>query len=112
MDLGELSHDCNAILEKLVVPICAPVSSIWDENLKDLLEFNYENTPGMLAKMLACQLLDYGKVDLIMKNGLNQEVLAVEFKLHKDPLSGSDLRGIFDKIYENSTCWISCGSEV
>ena len=44
--------------------------------------------------------------DLSIRNGNGEEVIAMEYKLHRDPLSVNDLTLIFDKIYANSTCRI------
>ena len=106
-----LSPNCRTFLEKLVVPFCAPLASVWDEDMKELLQANYQEASGMSerqSKMLVggtCQLHSYTQeFDLTMKNGLNAEVIAVEFKLHNDALSGNDLKVIFDKLYQNSEC--------
>lgn len=57
---------------------------------------------GGTCKLFANQV----QYDLSIKDGKGEEVIAMEFKLHQDPLSANDLEIILNKIYKHSTCRI------
>ena len=89
----------------------APISSAWDTDLRHLLTVHFQQTlelPEDEASEISggtCQLFaKTEQYDLSIMNGNGDEVIAMEFKLHQDALSGKDLKIIFDKIHEHSNC--------
>ena len=108
-----LPTDCLGLLENFIVPFLAPVASVWDENLKKLMGKYFEQKLKLPQEKLSeicggtCELFQMQtQYDLSIRNGNGEEVIAMEYKLHRDPLSVNDLTLIFDKIYANSTCRI------
>ena len=110
---GELSDDCLKFLKDFTVPFLAPIASAWDTDLRDLLTVHFQQTlelPKDKASEISggtCQLFaKTEQYDLSIMNGNGDEVIAMEFKLHQDSLSGKDLKIIFEKIHEHSDCHV------
>ena len=108
---GQLSDNCSQFLRDFTVPFLAPLASAWDTDLRDLLKVHFQQTSGIPEEKSSelsggtCKLVpNTEQYNLSIKNGKGYEVIAMEFNLQQDSLSGNDLKLIFDKINSLSTC--------
>ena len=111
LDDAALTDESRAYLENLVVPLLIPMGSEWDEDLTMFLhDFYKQNSllPQDQPKKICngvCELFRQQiQYDFKITDGTGKSVIAMEFKLHEAPLSGSLLRTIFGKLEAHSHC--------
>jgi hypothetical protein len=114
LENSQLLAESMNIFQKLTVPFLAPPESVWDEKLKELLTIHCKaklRADDDKAEILSggtCQLFgNTEQYDLSILDGAENQVIAMEFKLHVKPLCNSEFKSIFRKLHDHTTASIA-----
>jgi hypothetical protein len=108
LETSNLTPKCALFIDKFFVPLLAPISGSWNPNLKSLLQGYLQekinwNSETSSFPIGTCKFVrNDQQYDLSIRNGSRVEVIAMEFKLHKTPLTTYHLKSILGKLRRNS----------